>query len=81
MDSGNPGLSVLVTVRKQDEESTREASKQHISKASAFAPASRFLTCLSSYPKCCLQDKINLFLHKFHLVMFHHKDRTLTNIL
>jgi hypothetical protein len=41
-----PGLVVLGSIRKQAE----QASKQHLSMASASAPASRFLPCLSSCP-------------------------------
>jgi hypothetical protein len=42
------GLVVLGSIRKQLEQSPGEqASKQHPSMASASAPASRFLPCLS----------------------------------
>jgi hypothetical protein len=46
-----PGLVVLGSTRKQAEQAMRkQASKQHPSTASASAPASRLLPCLSSWP-------------------------------
>jgi hypothetical protein len=41
-----PGLVVLGSIRKQAE----QASKGHLSMASASAPASRLLPCVSSSP-------------------------------
>jgi len=49
-----PGLEVLVSKRKQDE----QASKQHPSMASASAPASRFLPCLSPCSLVAFDDEL-----------------------
>jgi hypothetical protein len=68
------GLVVLDSVRKQ-------ASKQHPSKASASAPASRFLPCLSScsdflqWGTAIWKWKPKGFLWLFLVVVFHHSNR------
>jgi hypothetical protein len=43
-----PGLVVPGSIRKAEQAMGEQANKQHPSMASASAPASRFLPCLSS---------------------------------
>ena len=77
------GQVVLGSIRKQAEQVRKQAKKQHPSIASASAPASRILPCLSSCPdfpwwwtmwKCKMNKPFPPQL-VFLGMMFHHSNR------